>query len=72
MKIEIEKAIRRICFVTEVNIEIKDFWEGKPFKETMIRAIFEDVFSNLFNIIIKRLQKVLDDNRIIKFLYNID
>ena len=62
LKMEIEKAKRDLSYVTEVNIEIEDFWEGKPFSEKLTRAKFEDLCLDLFKKTIPPLQKVLDDS----------
>lgn len=62
LKLEIEKAKRELSTVHEATIEIEDFIDGKPFKERLTRAKFEELCLDLFKKTLGPVQKVLDDS----------
>ena len=58
---EIEKSKRDLSSVHQVTISIEGIMEGIDFSETLTRARFEELCSDLFKKTLKPVQQVLDD-----------
>jgi len=58
---EVEKAKRDLSTKHEVKIEIESFYMGKDFSETLTRAKFEELNSDLFKSTLEPVKKVLKD-----------
>lgn len=58
---ECEKAKRALSSQTQVRIEIESLYEGQDFSETLTRARFEELNSDLFRRTLKPVEKVLKD-----------
>ncbi|XP_029920469.1 endoplasmic reticulum chaperone BiP-like [Myripristis murdjan] len=58
---EVEKAKRALSAQHQARIEIKSFFEGEDFSETLTRAKFEELNMDLFRSTMKPVQKVLED-----------
>jgi len=58
---EIEKAKRALSSVHQTTVEIESLIDGEDFSETLTRARFEDLCSDLFRKTLSPVQKVLDD-----------
>lgn len=58
---ECEKAKRALSSQTQVRIEIESLSEGQDFSETLTRARFEELNSDLFRRTLKPVEKVLKD-----------
>lgn len=61
LKGEVEKAKRDLSSVIQTKIEIENLVEGVDFKETLTRARFEELCSDLFKKTLKPVEIVLDD-----------
>ncbi|KAJ8353029.1 hypothetical protein AAFF_G00119400 [Aldrovandia affinis] len=59
---EVEKAKRVLSDQHQARIEIKAFFEGEDFSETLTRAKFEELNMDLFRSTMKPVQKVLEDS----------
>jgi heat shock protein 5 len=62
LKSEVEKAKRDLSSVVQVKIEIEALIEGIDFEETITRARFEELCSDLFKNTLQPVQQVLDDS----------
>ncbi|KAI0567377.1 HSP 70-2 [Gracilaria domingensis] len=58
---ECEKAKRALSSQTQVRIEIESLSDGQDFSETLTRARFEELNSDLFRRTLKPVEKVLKD-----------
>lgn len=58
---ECEKAKRALSSQTQVRIEIESLHDGQDFSETLTRARFEELNSDLFRRTLKPVEKVLKD-----------
>lgn len=58
---ESEKAKRALSSQTQVRIEVESLHDGKDFSETLTRARFEELNSDLFRRTLKPVDKVLKD-----------
>lgn len=58
---EVEKAKRQLSSAHEVVIEIEEFINGKPFREELTRAKFEELNADLFKLPMSHVKKVLQD-----------
>ncbi|KAL3319117.1 Endoplasmic reticulum chaperone BiP [Cichlidogyrus casuarinus] len=58
---EVEKAKRALSSAHSTKIEIESFHEGEDFSETLTRARFEELNSDLFRGTLKPVEKVLED-----------
>lgn len=58
---ECEKAKRALSSQTQVRIEIESFVDGQDFTETLTRARFEELNSDLFRRTLKPVERVLKD-----------
>lgn len=58
---ECEKAKRALSSQTQVRIEIESLFGGQDFSETLTRARFEELNSDLFRRTLKPVEKVLKD-----------
>lgn len=58
---ESEKAKRALSSQTQVRIEIESLHDGQDFSETLTRARFEELNSDLFRRTLKPVEKVLKD-----------
>eukprot|EP00177_Eucheuma_denticulatum_P004604 GFKZ01008380.1.p1 GENE.GFKZ01008380.1~~GFKZ01008380.1.p1 ORF type:complete len:662 (+),score=158.72 GFKZ01008380.1:271-2256(+) len=63
---ECEKAKRALSSQTQVRIEIESLYEGQDFSETLTRARFEELNSDLFRRTLKPVEKVLKDAELSK------
>jgi len=61
LKAEVEKAKRSLSSTSQAVIEIDELVEGVDFKETMTRAKFEELNSDLFKKTLTPCSKVLED-----------
>jgi endoplasmic reticulum chaperone BiP len=61
LKGEVEKAKRDLSSVHQTKIEIENLFEGEDFSETITRARFEELCSDLFKKTIKPIDIVLKD-----------
>ena len=61
LKGEVEKAKRDLSSVVQTKIEIENLVEGVDFKETLTRARFEELCSDLFKKTLKPVEMVLKD-----------
>jgi heat shock protein 5 len=61
LKREIEKGKRALSNVHEVKIEIEDLLDGEEFSETLTRAKFEELNSDLFKKTLAPVQTALED-----------
>lgn len=61
LKSEIEKAKRDLSSVHQVKISIENLMDGIDFSETITRARFEELCSDLFKKTLQPVQQVLDD-----------
>merc|ERR1712176_778850 len=59
---EVEKAKRSLSSQHQVKIEIDNFAEGIDFSETLTRARFEELNSDLFRKTLKPVQTVMKDS----------
>ena len=59
---ECEKAKRALSSQTQVRIEIESLFDGQDFSETLTRARFEELNSDLFRRTLKPVEKVLKDS----------
>jgi heat shock protein 5 len=62
LKQEVEKAKRDLSSVHSVKITIESLMEGIDFSETITRARFEELCSDLFKKTLQPVQQVLDDS----------
>lgn len=58
---ECEKAKRALSSQTQVRIEIESLHDGQDFSETLTRARFEELNSDLFRRTLKPVEKVMKD-----------
>lgn len=58
---ECEKAKRALSSQTQVRIEIESLFDGQDFSETLTRARFEELNSDLFRRTLKPVEQVLKD-----------
>merc|ERR1711959_863050 len=58
---EVEKAKRALSSTHQTRLEIEALFEGEDFSETLTRARFEEINSDLFKKTLKPVQKVLED-----------
>lgn len=63
---ESEKAKRALSSQNQVRIEIESLFEGQDFSETLTRARFEELNSDLFRKTLKPVEKVLKDAKLKK------
>eukprot|EP00171_Calliarthron_tuberculosum_P009626 IDg9626t1 len=63
---EAEKAKRALSSQNQVRIEIESLFEGQDFSETLTRARFEELNSDLFRKTLKPVEKVLKDAKLKK------
>lgn len=63
---ECEKAKRALSSQTQVRIEIESLFDGQDFSETLTRARFEELNSDLFRRTLKPVEKVLKDAGVTK------
>lgn len=63
---ECEKAKRALSSQTQVRIEIESLFDGQDFSETLTRARFEELNSDLFRRTLKPVEKVLKDSGLSK------
>ncbi len=63
---EAEKAKRALSSQNQVRIEIESLYDGVDFSETLSRARFEELNSDLFRKTLKPVEKVLKDAKIKK------
>lgn len=63
---EAEKAKRALSSQTQVRIEIESLFDGQDFSETLTRARFEELNSDLFRRTLKPVEKVLKDAKLKK------
>jgi len=61
LKREVEKAKRTLSSTMSTRIEIESFHKGKDFSETLTRAKFEELNSDLFKKTLKPVEQVLKD-----------
>lgn len=61
LKGEVEKAKRDLSSVHQTKIDIENLFEGEDFSETITRARFEELCSDLFKKTIKPIDTVLTD-----------
>jgi heat shock protein 5 len=61
LKREVEKAKRALSTTHEVKLEIENLFDGIDFSETLTRARFEDLNSDLFKNTMGPVQTALDD-----------
>lgn len=61
LKSEIEKAKRDLSSVIQTKLEIENLVEGLDFKETLTRARFEELCSDLFKKTLEPVKTVLND-----------
>jgi len=66
LKREVEKAKRTLSSQMSVLIEIDSFFEGKDFSESLTRARFEELNSDLFKKTMKPVEQILKDANIKK------
>ncbi len=59
---EVEKAKRALSTEHTTTIEIDSFYEGEDFSESLTRARFEELNSDLFRKTIKPVEKVMEDS----------
>lgn len=62
LKGEVEKAKRDLSSVIQTKIEIENLVEGVDFKETLTRARFEELCSDLFKKTLKPVETALKDS----------
>ena len=62
LKSEVEKAKRDLSSVLQVKVTIEGLVDGVDFEETLTRARFEELCSDLFKKTIQPVQQVLDDS----------
>ena len=62
LKSEVEKAKRDLPSVLQVKVTIEGLVDGVDFEETLTRARFEELCSDLFKKTIQPVQQVLDDS----------
>lgn len=63
---ECEKAKRALSSQTQVRIEIESLYDGQDFSETLTRARFEELNSDLFRRTLKPVEKVIKDTDLSK------
>ena len=61
LKREVEKAKRALSSTHEAKIDIENFFDGQDLNETLTRAKFEELNSDLFKKTLKPVQIALDD-----------
>lgn len=61
LKREVEKAKRALSSTHEVKIDIENFFDGESLSETLTRARFEELNSDLFKKTLKPVQIAIDD-----------
>jgi heat shock protein 5 len=61
LKREVEKAKRALSATHEAKIDIENFFDGEDLSETLTRARFEEINSDLFKKTLKPVQIALDD-----------
>lgn len=61
LKREVEKAKRALSSTHEAKIDIENFFDGQDFSESLTRAKFEELNSDLFKKTLKPVQTALDD-----------
>jgi heat shock protein 5 len=66
LKSEVEKAKRDLSSVIQTKIEIENLVPGLDFKETLTRARFEELCSDLFKKTIKPVEAVLEQSGLSK------
>jgi len=66
LKNEVEKSKRDLSSVHQVTISIEGIMDGIDFTETLTRARFEELCSDLFKKTLKPVQQVLDDSSLKK------
>jgi len=58
---EVEKAKRALSSQSQVRVEIESLYDNQDFSETLTRARFEELNSDLFRKTLKPVEKVLQD-----------
>jgi heat shock protein 5 len=66
LKREVEKAKRSLSTVHQTKIEIESFFDGNDFSETLTRARFEEINSDLFKNTLQPVKRVIDDAKLKK------
>eukprot|EP00800_Vazella_pourtalesii_P017445 TRINITY_DN531_c0_g1_i2.p1 TRINITY_DN531_c0_g1~~TRINITY_DN531_c0_g1_i2.p1 ORF type:complete len:368 (-),score=64.51 TRINITY_DN531_c0_g1_i2:242-1345(-) len=66
LKMQVEKAKRALSTQHQTRIEIESLFNGEDFSETLTRARFEELNTDLFRSTLKPVQQVLDDSDITK------
>lgn len=66
LKREVEKAKRTLSSTMSTRIEIESFHKGKDFSESLTRAKFEELNSDLFKKTLKPVDQVLKDAKVKK------
>jgi len=59
---EVEKAKRALSTQHQARIEVESLFDGEDFSETLTRAKFEELNTDLFKSTMKPVQKVIDDS----------
>ena len=63
LKKEVERAKRALSSTHDYQIEIENLFEGLDFEETLTRAKFEELNSDLFKKTFGPVKKALDDSK---------
>merc|ERR1711935_281697 len=63
---EVERAKRQLSSAHQVRVEIEGLFDGVDFSETLTRARFEELCSDLFKNTLGPVQKVMDDSELKK------
>jgi heat shock protein 5 len=66
LKREAEKAKRTLSSQKSTRVEIENLFDGKDFSETLTRAKFEELNSDLFKKTIKPVERVIKDAKLTK------
>lgn len=61
LKREVENAKKVLSFEIQARIDIKNFYDGIDFIETLTRAKFEELNNEIFNKVLELAQLVIDD-----------
>ena len=61
LRLAVEKAKRTLSSQHTARIEIKSFYDGEDFSETLTRARFEELNIDLFRSTLRHVQKVMED-----------
>merc|ERR1719253_1078543 len=59
---EVEKAKRALSSTHQTRVEVEAIFDGTDFSETLTRARFEELCSDLFKNTLGPVQKALDDS----------